>query len=173
MQFPFDSDFEQKPGEHVQVFVMRVERNMRRTAGAKTFDDTSLLNRSLLGLYPSIRDNLPTPPPSTLDELFVFADKLEFILPSSDPYWRKSGGQQIDSVNVEVNIVNEYAAYSPVNPTTCYRCLAFGHYAWQCANKRVPKPTRRAQTIENQRVTKTRWKKRKSNPRFGGGGCKH
>jgi len=61
----------QRHGEHVQLFALRVDEHLRRKLNLKLIPDSLLLQHTLDGLWPSVRNQLPNPEPATLDFLFL------------------------------------------------------------------------------------------------------
>ena len=126
----------QKPGEHVQLYALRVEKILLQAHDASTISDTLLLQKIMEGLWPSIRNQLPNPLPTTLDEFFCFSERIPELLSPDDAYWRLAVRPQSEPPNIAVRVVNEYASFEPKNPKSCYKCGIDGHFAWQCANAR-------------------------------------
>jgi len=126
----------QRRGEHIQVFALRVDKILRATHSMDHIDDSILLQKTLEGLWPSIRQQLPIPKPSTLDELFVFAETIPRILSPDDSYWLSTVRSQFDGPSIEITLENEYATFIPRNSESCYKCGIDGHFGWQCPNPR-------------------------------------
>lgn len=106
----------------------------------KHITDKKILTRVLFGLLPSIKKVLPNPFPTTLDQLFVFAEKLPNILPPDDDYWGGKPDQLEPVPDFSITISNDLVRKKVVK---CYRCLGTGHYAGQCKQKRVSKKKKR------------------------------
>jgi hypothetical protein len=127
-----ESLFHQSPGEHIQSFAWRIHSYFCKVTGKNDIPDSSIFPKVLLGLHSSVVRVLPFPPPSNLEELFVFAETIQDIIPKEDPFWGKVESRRL--LTPERPSVKDA---QPSRPRTCYKCNMLGHFAWQCQEKRV------------------------------------
>jgi hypothetical protein len=91
----------------------------------------------VLGLHPRISKYLSSPPPTSLEELLTFGDRISELMPTDDEFWTAAESTQYRSPEVTITLENEYAVYVPANPNKCNKCDIQGHFAFQCPNPRV------------------------------------
>jgi len=119
------------------------ENMMRLTSLDNNITDSKILRRVLFGLHPSIKIVCPNPLPSTLDQLFIFVEKLHTPLPANDPYWGSTTPARRVTVRdasqdrePDLSIVVPNRAHGRPTPNTlCYKWGDRGHFALQCKKK--------------------------------------
>jgi hypothetical protein len=98
----------------------------------KDISEQALFNRIFVVLRPCVAKVLPTPPPSTLDELFVFGDKVSERIPVNDPDWKTAGGEQSAFQIIQIEVKKEYSFFGSLNPKECFKCGVKGHMTRFC-----------------------------------------
>jgi hypothetical protein len=98
----------------------------------KDVSEQALFNRIFVVLRPCVAKVLPTPPPSTLDELFVFGDKVGELIPVNDPDWKIAGGEQSAFQIIQIEVTKEYSFFGSLNPKECFKCGVKGHITRFC-----------------------------------------
>lgn len=109
-------NYQQLAGEHLQAFAWRVHNQLLEATKEEDIPEQVLFNRVFVGLHPCVAKFLPSPPPKTLDELFVFGDKVGELIPANDPDWKAAVGEQSASPIVQIEVENEYFSLGPPQP---------------------------------------------------------
>jgi len=129
--------YHQNPREHIQAFAWRIHTSLISSNGEQDVPEEVLLDRVMMGLHPLVKQYLPSPQPTTLEQLFVFADAIAELLPQDDSGWSLRAQEISQPPKITVEVENEYFNLGPANPKDCYRSRGVaGHYAQFCINKR-------------------------------------
>jgi hypothetical protein len=150
----------QHPAEHLQAFAWRVWNKLELTKD--NVSEKDVLPQVLLGLHPSLVPYLPFPNPSTLDDLFLFAETVPQLIPNDDPYWGTadpSVDASLTPPSIQVTIENEYVPDISNSSVMCYRCRKPGHFAVECKAPRVKDKSIRKKTSKAKSQYKYRYRK--------------